>query len=97
MKEIISGSFEWNAEKNRANKEKHGIGFEEAIKAFEEPYLRVLSRYPTETRWIALGRSENKIIAVIYTERNGRNRIISARMARRHEREIYEDRIGGPS
>jgi len=50
MKEIISGSFEWDAEKNRANKEKHGIGFEEAIKAFEEPYLRVLSRYPTETR-----------------------------------------------
>jgi uncharacterized DUF497 family protein len=40
MKEIISGSFEWDAEKNQANKEKHGIGFEEAIKAFEEPYLR---------------------------------------------------------
>jgi uncharacterized DUF497 family protein len=94
MKEVISGSFEWDGEKNDANAQKHGIRFEQATGIFEHPYLRLRSSFESETRWVALGRFQEQITAVIYTERQSRVRIISARMARKHEREIYNDRIG---
>jgi hypothetical protein len=97
MNDVVSGSFEWDSEKDETNRRKHGIAFKHAATLFEEPYLRVLSTDMREERWVALGRADGQIIAVIYTERNGRIRIISARMARRHEREIYKDRIGGMS
>ncbi len=94
MKKVISGSFEWDGEKDDANIQKHGISFEQAAGIFEHPYLRLRSLFEGETRWVALGASQGQIIAVIYTEREGRIRIISARTARKHEREIYNDRIG---
>lgn len=95
MKQSISGAFEWDAEKDDANIRKHGISFERAAGIFEHPFLRLRSTYEKESRWVALGESQEQVIAVIYTERESRIRIISARMARKHEREIYEDRIRG--
>lgn len=92
-----SKGFEYEAEKNESNWKKHRISFEEATALFEEPFLRIRSDRFGEARWLALGRSQGRIIAVIYTERNGRIRIISARMARKYEREIYKDRIGDTS
>ncbi|QGM48158.1 BrnT family toxin [Methylocystis heyeri] len=54
---------------------------------------RIGSDRDNEFRWIALGKAQECIIAVIYTEREGRIRIISARMARTKEREIFHQRI----
>ena len=87
--------FEWNLEKNEANQKKHGISFEEAIALFNEPYLKISSDRSGETRWMALGKAQGRVIAVIYTERQGRIRIISARAARTSERESYYEIIGG--
>jgi uncharacterized DUF497 family protein len=39
-----------------------------------------------ERRIIAIGQVEGRFISVVYTRRNGRYRIISARPARRNER-----------
>jgi uncharacterized DUF497 family protein len=45
-----------------------------------------------EARWLAFGMSRmERILAVIYTERRGKVRIISARVATKHERKIYEE------
>jgi uncharacterized protein len=86
-------SFEWDPQKNEINKEKHGICFEDAAEVFEGAYLRVRSDRTSEIRWVALGEAQERIIAVIYTERQGRIRIISARAARTKEREIFQQRI----
>ena len=90
-------AFEWNSNKDEANKEKHEISFQDAIELFDAPFLRLRSDRSGEIRWIALGRAQKRFIAVIYTEREGRIRIISARMARTKEREIYQQRIGDTS
>lgn len=91
------GSFEWDSNKNEANKKKHGIAFEDASEIFEGPYLRLPTNHSSETRWIGLGRAQGLFVAVIYTERAGRIRIISARAARRYEREIYHQHFGNMS
>jgi uncharacterized protein len=42
-----------------------------------------------EDRFILIGTAESTVLTVIYTERNGRNRIISARQATKHEKDNY--------
>jgi len=42
-----------------------------------------------ETRWIAIGLASGEETVVVYTENGDERRIISARRARRKEREIY--------
>jgi hypothetical protein len=97
MELITSDQFEWDLEKNEINKEKHKIAFEDAIELFDAPFLRFRSDRSGEIRWVALGKARGRVIAVIHTEREGRIRIISARMARTKEREIYQQRIGDTS
>jgi hypothetical protein len=96
MPDVISGQFEWDSEKNKANQEKHGIAFEDAKNVFDEPYLKLRCADHGETRWIALGCADGRLIAVIYTERQERIRLISARATRKSERQIYQERIGRP-
>jgi hypothetical protein len=38
MNDVVSGSFEWDSEKDDKNRRKHGIAFKHAAKLFEEPY-----------------------------------------------------------
>jgi uncharacterized DUF497 family protein len=81
----------WDARKNLANYHKHGIKFEDACCLFEDPMLSLEpdDRDYGEDRWTAIGRVASDILVVVYTERNGAARIISARKANRKEEEIY--------
>lgn len=97
MSEQTLDQFEWDSNKSESNARKHGISFQEAVNLFNEPFLKIPSDRSGEARWLALGKSRDRIIVVIYTKRNGSIRIISARMARKYEREIYKDRIGDTS
>lgn len=81
--------FEWNDSKAEANLEKHGIDFEDAIGVFEGPVLEVRSDQKGEIRWKAIGLVEGLEITVVYTLREGRRRIISARRAQQNERRAY--------
>ena len=83
--------FIWDPIKNRTNITKHGISFPTAAKIFDGPLLEEEDTRQDygETRIIALGRSEGRILYVVYTRRNSVIRIISARKANRHEREEY--------
>lgn len=79
--------FEWDEVKNRANRLKHGFDFTFAIRIFQGPVREWNDLRPrSEVRRIAVGRVDGLFVAVIYTRRNGRYRIISARPARRNER-----------
>ncbi len=83
--------FEWDVAKNAANIAKHGIDFDDAIGIFEGPVLiRTDERRDYgELRMIAFGIIEDRELAVVYTIRGARHRIISARRAHRREREAY--------
>lgn len=81
--------FEWHEEKCALNLAKHGIDFEDAIAIFEGPLLVRPSHRGDEERFVAVGMVEGVEIAVVYTQRDSAIRLISARRARRNEREAY--------
>ena len=102
MPSIHQGSplgFEWDENKRRAVLEERRIDFRDAVRIFDGPVLETLSRHPVETRWVAVGIVDGKEIAVVYTVRDGRRRIITARRARTHERREYHAYVlsGGQS
>jgi hypothetical protein len=85
--------FERHEAKARANEKAHGIGFDLAKSVFKDPFgierLDDRKNYGEE-RFVVIGMAENHILAVIvYTEREGRIRIISARRATQHEQYDY--------
>ena len=86
--------FEWDLEKAAANAAKHGVAFEEASSVFADPlsFSRSDPRHSHgEARFAILGRSaRGRLLAVFYTERGPRTRLISAREATRRERGTYE-------
>ena len=88
--------FEWDAEKAAANVEKHGVGFEEATTVFGDPLGRIVDdpRHSIgEKRFVLMGRSDqDRLLAVMYTERREVVRIISARGVTRRERKDYEEK-----
>jgi len=93
MSEILG--FLWNAEKNAANLRKHGIDFDEAVEVFYKPHILRRSDRNAEERWVAIGETEGRIIAVIFTRRNRQIRIISARRARKNEERAYRNETLG--
>ena len=69
--------------------------FEDAIRIFGGPVLETPSPRTEEARWLAVGVVDGIEIAVIYTVRNGRRRIITARRARKDERQNYHAQVVG--
>ncbi len=83
--------FEYDPLKSKKNNEKHGIDFEEAQKLWSDSDRVVIpARTDDEQRFAIVGKYHNKVWIGIYTIRNSRVRIISARRARKKERELYE-------
>ena len=91
------GLFEWDNEKNTINKQKHKIGFEEAVLVFDDPFhieLYDTAHSDREDRFLAIGTVLNVLIVlVVYTEKNEKVRIISARPATNKEKELYYDAV----
>ena len=87
--------FEWDPRKERANRRKHRISFEEASTVFGDVLSITISdeRHSTrEERWITMGKSDRQnLLVVVHTESTSSIRIISARKATRDERSQYEE------
>ena len=91
---------EWDPEKDRANRIKHGVGFDEVRALFESDtdYLVIYDEEHSEDedRFLAIGPTAKGVVTVAYTEpREDVIRIISARMATRIEEERFYKRTGG--
>ena len=93
--------FEWDEAKNASNMAKHGIDFETAQLAFEDPFCVAFVDRITdgEERWRAIGSVEASIVlVVIHTYREEAPdevvRIISARRATARERRLYAQALG---
>jgi len=86
--------FEWDQAKAAANVAKHGLSFEQAREAFDDPFAIEFEddrEDYRECRLILLGVVKGRVLVVAYTLRGGRVRIISAREAEPHERRQYHE------
>jgi hypothetical protein len=87
--------FEWDGAKAAKNLRKHRVSFVDASSVFYDP-LAVTGSDPDhseiEERLITFGMSSaGQLLVVSHTERGETIRIVSARKATHHERQIYEE------
>lgn len=84
-------SFEWDENKRRSNVIKHGIDFVDAKDVFYDPaaYTLLSAQTAGERRYVTVGSTRGLLITVVSTFRGAAIRIISARSARRNERQRY--------
>jgi len=79
----VALKFEWDSKKAARNLAKHGVSFEEAATVFGDPLGRIAidPRHSVEEeRFALLGRSrEQRLLAVMFVEREDAIRLISAR------------------
>jgi uncharacterized DUF497 family protein len=86
--------FEWDDRKAHENVRRHGVDFVDATGVFFDPRgVEVLDDrvHYGEDRFRLIGVAQGRLLLVVYTERKGRTRIISARAANRKERTAYEN------
>jgi uncharacterized DUF497 family protein len=84
----------WDPNKEQANRGKHHVGFSEAFTVFSDP-LSITIPDPdhiNEARFLIVGlSSKRRLFVVVHTIRDERTRLISARVATKHERQKYEE------
>jgi uncharacterized protein len=84
--------FEWDDRKGASNERKHDVSFDAARIAFDDPRAVDLDDPdPDEERYKRLCQVDDRLIAVCYTERSGRIRVISARRVNQYEQSIYQN------
>jgi len=86
--------FEWDDAKAAQNLASHGVSFEAARLAFDDPFAVAREdrrRNYGEDRYILLGMVQDRLLAIAYAQRGARLRIISARLAEARERRRYHD------
>ena len=88
-------SFAWDESKERANRIKHGVSFNEATTSFLDEYARVIfdeEHSFDESRYVLLGLSSSARLLVVchcFREHDSVIRIISARCATKREELEY--------
>ncbi len=84
--------FEWDADKDTENQQKHGVPFSLAQHAFADPHRVIaedLAHSETEQRYFCFGEVNGGILTVRFTHHNGVIRIIGAGYWRKGKA-IYE-------
>jgi uncharacterized protein len=84
--------FEWDQNKNKLNRKKHNISFDEAQYAFSDVkriIAKDLEHSDSEERYYCFGKIEENIVTVRFTFRNNKIRIIGAGYWRKGK-QIYE-------
>ena len=89
----------WDEVKDRKNREKHGVSFEEAAQLFSSgiDFLEIFDQAHSfeEDRFLAIGPVVRGLVLVVWTERDDDVvRIISARWASPAENTLYHRYIG---
>jgi uncharacterized protein len=84
--------FEWDEAKNRLNMKRHGVNFADVVNFLDDPGLieRLDLRVDYgEERIMAYSNVAGRIMAILFVERGGAIRLISARPASRDETDDY--------
>jgi uncharacterized DUF497 family protein len=92
----VTWSFEWDDTKDALNRVKHGVGFDEAQRAFLDS-RRIIAvdeaHSEAEPRWFCLGMVNGRVITVRFTVRGTTIWIIGAVYWRKGRR-AYEGKNG---
>lgn len=84
-------SFEFDSQKSKSNKAKHGIDFDEAQYIWQDPdFIEVQAKSDDEPRYLVIGKIAEKHWSAVITYRDQSIRIISVRRSREAEVAIYE-------
>ena len=92
---VVGVRFKWNARKSASNLRKHGVSFDEAASVFLDS-LSATGDDPDhsldERRFVTFGiSSSGRLLVVAHTDHEDVIRIISARLATRTEKRLYEE------
>ena len=83
--------FEFDHDKSKKNKEKHGIDFVEAQLLWDDSRsIGFPGKSDDEPRFAMIAELKSKLWVAFYTVREEQTRIISVRRARKVEKELYE-------
>lgn len=85
--------IEFDENKSKTNKQKHGIDFEEAKKLFEDDNALIVPAklVENEKRFALISKFLGKCYVAIFTFRNDKIRLISVRRCRKNEEVNYEN------
>jgi len=84
-------TFEFDSEKSKQNKKKHGIDFNEAQALWDDPdYIEIPAKTVDEPRFLAIGKIADIHWSAVITHRRENIRIISVRRSRPEEVDLYE-------
>jgi uncharacterized DUF497 family protein len=91
---MADDAFEWDKAKAAENYGNHGVTFEDAMRAFADPFaverLDDRENYG-EDRFNILGMVDGRLLFVAFTLRGDTIRIVSARGAESHEKRKYHE------
>lgn len=92
----LSVEFEYDKNKSKINKEKHGIDFAEAQKLWQDENALIVPAniIDEEIRYALIALFKKKCFVAIYTMRGDVYRIISVRRCRKNEEKCYENDHG---
>lgn len=88
--------FDWNEANIKKNEIKHKVYYKESEQIFfDKPlYLRDEKHSKMEERFYAFGETnEKRLLTIVFTKRNKRIRVISARDQNNKENKFYRDNI----
>ena len=75
-------TYEWDEAKNAINQEKHGVSFEQAQYAFDDPHRVIICDLEhgegMEERFFCFGKVDGEVLTVRFTYRRKRIRIYGA-------------------
>ena len=86
--------IEWDDRKAASNFARHGVTFEAARGVFRDPFALEFSDDREdygEERFVVIGMAGGRMLVVVYTLRDERIRLISARGAEPHEQRHYHE------
>jgi len=84
--------FEWDPVKAARNRKKHRVDFADAVSVlYDELAVTIPTMHADEERFATMGQDAlGRLLVVVYTWRDDKIRIISARRATGRERRQYE-------
>jgi hypothetical protein len=90
-KGTFPAGFEWDEGKRQRNLAKHGVDFVRAARIFDGRIVEWddSRRAYGERRRLVLGLAGHMVLFVVYTQRERKRRLISARKASADERKAY--------
>jgi hypothetical protein len=87
--------IEYDSDKSHWTFRERGFDFDYAARIFEGTIFEAPSPRDSEERFLAIGCVDDTLLAVIYTWRGRRRRIISARPASKAEADVYRSQDPG--